>query len=659
MSVTINCPKCSAGLKLPDRSVLGRKGKCPQCRHRFILEEPDEVQLELAEPEAPTGVTPDPMVGTSAKWIPDEPPAGDAVFPGAAAVSATDPAPASPAIPAADAPPANPFDFSAPPDSNEISQPAVPDVSASAVKGSEGSAGDRTPRRRRRSNTGPIVVGVGTALFVFCMIGLWWQQSTQAKQDGDQQTTTQTNQAWENEKEDLAASNDDARALSPTKGGPIPVDYMPFTPHLLFHIRPAEVWARDRRQQEFTTLLYGLNTWLTDKIREVTRFEPEEIEELTFAMNFGSRTVEPDVAAVVRLVSEQSASDLQLKRFRGQVRPDLPVKIHESDAYSYMMLDAKTFAVAPVTMSDALADAKKFSRQPSVELEVLLKETDRKRQMTLMFDLTNIDTHREFIFNENLHQLSNEFVLWFGRDIQTVSWSAHLGPEKFFMETLLHNSAESSPLRVQRHMKGRLSKFPEQIFNAVRMMKPGSNDRLQLIGRFPAMLQATMLGTSTHVGAQYVRMVTLLPARAAPNLAAASMLAWDQSLVTDFDGPAPVAISRPQLPEKIIDRLKQVKVYVDFSGTPLQEALQYVAEEIQTTLEIDGDGLKKVALTQNMRQNHKLGDVTAMKAFDVITTNPDYRNMMVMVVDENAKKILITSRPAAEEAGMEIFDTKQ
>ena len=80
-SVTIYCPKCTAGLKLPNRSLLGRKGKCPKCEHRFILEEPDEVQLELAEPEAaPVSSKPtQPMVGTSAKWVPDEP-SSDSLF---------------------------------------------------------------------------------------------------------------------------------------------------------------------------------------------------------------------------------------------------------------------------------------------------------------------------------------------------------------------------------------------------------------------------------------------------------------------------------------------------------------------------------------------------------------------------------------------------
>ena len=41
----IPCPKCGKTLKLPDRSLLGRKGKCPKCRHAFVMTEPGEKEI--------------------------------------------------------------------------------------------------------------------------------------------------------------------------------------------------------------------------------------------------------------------------------------------------------------------------------------------------------------------------------------------------------------------------------------------------------------------------------------------------------------------------------------------------------------------------------------------------------------------------------------
>ena len=67
------------------------------------------------------------------------------------------------------------------------------------------------------------------------------------------------------------------------------------------------------------------------------------------------------------------------------------------------------------------------------------------------------------------------------------------------------------------------------------------------------------MGTSTNVGPGYVRLVTLLPDKAAPNLAAATLLTWNQSIVTDFsEAVVQVHLSRmgPTVPDSVVDRLK-------------------------------------------------------------------------------------------------------
>ena len=272
----------------------------------------------------------------------------------------------------------------------------------------------------------------------------------------------------------------------------------------------------------------------------------------------------------------------------------------ESDRYSYMLIDNKTFAVAPVTLSSELADSKSYPRQPSIELELLHQESDRQRWMTVLFDTVNIDTHREYIFGDDLQAFADQFVLWFGQDVRTVSWSFHLANDEFFMETLLHPDNESSTLKAERHIKKQMSRLPQQLMDMTSFMKPASMGYRKLIGRFPAMMHATMLGTSTHIGPSYVRLVTLLPGKAAANLAAASLTTWNQTLVTDFSGPAPVvAKGTSSLPESVAERLK-MPVIVDFRRMPLQEAFAYVAEEIKTPIAINGDALKLAGMTQNM-----------------------------------------------------------
>ncbi|MCA9086188.1 MAG: hypothetical protein KDA81_19155 [Planctomycetaceae bacterium] len=702
-AVTISCPKCQAELKLPDRKLLGRKGKCPKCEHRFVLTEPEEVELQLAEPEPPvlpTSGDEPPMVGTSAKWVPDsqpEPqfpvfPSANDLAPGFPAASFPTPPDAVTGFPVPDVlPAATPgFDFntesvapvprpatgrksSSRRRGQRTSDPGIPQVPDAAeqdtatVSGDAPMSGDATTagrggrrqRKRRRSGSGAMI-GMGAAvLFVVGAGWLWWNQNQQRQREAEEAAIAaapKVNEAWQAEKKEMEESNVSVQDLSPTHGQEIPLNYIAFTPHMILHLRPSEIWTADRRSREFLATLGDLGQWLEQKIRDVTRFEPQEIEELTFALNFGPRTAPPDVAAVVRLRAAQTTSDLQLNRFQGRVRPDLNVQIYESDAYSYMLLDPKTFAVAPVTMSDMLASARDYAPPPPVELEVLVKESDRQRQLTLMFDVTNIDTHREYIFRDEMQHFADEFVLWFGKDIRTISWSMHLGDE-LYLETLLHPGSESSPLKVQRYIQDRLNKLPEQLQAPLRLMQPATEGYRAMIGRFPAMMRAVGLGTSVNVGPAYVRLVTLLPDKAAANLAAASLYTWNQSVVTDFTQAAPaVAAKNSNLPDKVSERLKKV-IIVDFRRTPLQEAFAYIAEEIKTPININGDALKLAGMTQNMPQTYNLGEVSAIKTIDTILSNPDYRGILVVVVDEASKSIIVTTRAVAEQSGLTIYDT--
>lgn len=655
-SITIPCPKCRAGLKLPGAEYLGRKGKCPKCQHRFILEEPDEVELQLADaPVTPPPAPAAPMVGTSPRWVPDGRQPPDPGLP-----AATPSQPAAPEFPEA---PAAGFDFNVPAESSAAAPAGgtheLDFAAAVPANQEEGSIANRSRSRRKKSRKGPIAVGIGTALFVACMFGLWYQQDQNAKASAAQlaaEAKPKQNEEWEQDKQDFASSNAQAKALSPTKGNQIPLDYMPFSPHLVFHVRPSEVWSTDRRHQEFVNLAFDLNKWLTAKIVEVTTFNPDEIEELTFALNFPSRTAEPDVAVVVRLKEAQTASELQLKRFKGQIRADLDAQIFESRTHAFMLIDAKTFVVAPLMLSADLAEAKTFSRQPSVDMEVLLTSSDRTREMTLLFDLENIDTHREFIFGEEMQDFADSFVFWFGGEVQTVLWSLHLTSDALFMETLLRPQNDSSKYKVKRQMTSQLDALPARLQNAIRFMQPGNLGYRKMIGRFPAMMKATALGTSSDIDKDFVRLVSYLPTHAAGNLAAGAMLTWNESTRTDFTGPAPVAAG-PKLPDKIADRLKMT-ILVDFRRDPLQGALAYISEEIKTPITINGDALKLSGMTQNMAQTYNLGEVPALKAIDTIISNPDYKGMLVIVVDEESKSIQLTTRPVAEAAGLPIYDTK-
>jgi hypothetical protein len=277
--------------------------------------------------------------------------------------------------------------------------------------------------------------------------------------------------------------------------------------------------------------------------------------------------------------------------------------------------------------------------------------------LSLFFDLNIVDSHREDAFMPQLQPAADKVLFWFGDQIETVSWSFHLEPS-FYMETLLRNTSASTAQRVQRSMQVQLDRLAEQVLGMIRRMQPATEGSRQMIGRFPAMLQALNVGTTAHVGPGFARLVTILPRQAAANLAAGTLLTWNQSLVTNFEEAAITSAEQSAVPDRVADRLK-MSVLIDFRRTPLQEAFGFIGESIRTDVTIDGDALKGAGFTQNMPQTMELGTVTALAAIDRILENyAKERDPLVLIVDEQQKKLILSTKTKAEADGLQPYDTK-
>ncbi|MFM7039394.1 MAG: hypothetical protein ACKO2L_16905, partial [Planctomycetaceae bacterium] len=223
----------------------------------------------------------------------------------------------------------------------------------------------------------------------------------------------------------------------------------------------------------------------------------------------------------------------------------------------------------------------------------------------------------------------------------------------------LRQSTSSTPVKTQRFMQVRLDRLAEEVLGMVQRMEPSTVSSRQIIGRFPAMLQAFNVGTTAHAGPGYARLVTLLPQHAAANLAAGTLLTWNQSLLTNFEEPKITKGSGTAIPDKLADRLK-MKVLVDFRRTPLQEAFGYIGESIKTDVSIDGDALKGAGFTQNMPQTLDLGEVTALEAINgILEKYAQERDPLVLIVDEKNKKLLLSTKVKSEADGLKPFDTKK
>ena len=647
--ISIACSSCGASLKLPDASLMGKRVKCPKCANRFVLAmpqasalEPEEVPLQLVDPAVPTAA---PVLGTSARWVPDAP---TPVFSSAPVVQPT----------AAE----ERFDASAFQGNFPSNFPPETGVAPFTLRGSDanassptGSVINRVKGHRKKSLNKSMLAGIAVLSISTLGGGIWFILQATVETP---QPKIKPNLEYQAVVAERAASNDNAKTLSPTSGKPIPIDYLPFTPQVLCHMHPAELWKDDRNTAELHAMLSTLDIWLKEQIKTRTRFEPEEISELTFAVNFGARMSAPDVAAVVRLKSPQTDQEF-MKRFKGRIYDDPKVELYEATDFSYLKIDKQTFVLAPSNMSESLAMALKDPALLLSDMEPLVEQSDRDRHLSLLFDLKILDSHREDAFMSQMQMLADKLLFWFGEDVQTVSWSMHLEPN-LYMETLLHQTQASTPVKVQRFAQVKLSNLPEEILKGVRMMQPSTIGSREMIARFPAMIKALEIGTTLHIDPAGVRLVTLLPQNATANLAAGAMLTWNQSLLTNFDDASHVTkADSTKVPDKVADRLK-MNVLIDFRATPLQEALGYIGDTIKTEISIDGDGLKAAAFTQNMPQTYDLGTVTALKAIDTIFARyAKERDPMVLIVDEAGKKLIFTTASKAVADGLTTFPTKE
>jgi hypothetical protein len=240
---------------------------------------------------------------------------------------------------------------------------------------------------------------------------------------------------------------------------------------------------------------------------------------------------------------------------------------------------------------------------------------------------------------------------WLGENVETVGWSLH--PEPYFhSQVWLRPTSTTDTRSLQDETQSRLAELPVHVWKDLCIkMSPAQVRFRKLIGRLPAMLEAFQRATVSERGGRMVQFTTVLPAKAVPNLALATMFTVNEAARTNFAASAPVVAStatKPKLPETVKERLN-ILVDAEFSRTPLEQALQYLCDEMQVTLEINGDALKDSGYTKNMPQTFNLGKVPARQAFNEILKNyQDPGKRIVGSINEATKTLLITTSKFAE-----------
>ena len=659
-TIQIPCPKCGSELKLRDRSLLGRRGKCPKCAHAFILEEPDEVQLELAEPE-PTAA------GTAARWVPDE---------GTPAPATTRPQ---------TAPAVAPRVQDSKPQTVAPQSPAAPALGF-ALQGLEELAANEGPAARlkalKKRNAKNRVIGMALGAVAMVAVGgvaFFALNNAPAKTKGGADAVAKQDKDKHHDDAADGASNGDgtpasdsiyAKAGNPTKGQPIELKFIPFGTQIAINLRPAELWKKESQGEEVRFCLTAPAAFLEATLQDLFKRKPEQIEEALICLIPGAQGSKPDIAAVIHLVEEAKKSQL-LEDFGGSRMDDFGHPVYVTDERAYLIHDAKTIAVGPKSQAAEMVQAIKAQNPAADGIDELLPMTDRDRHLTFVFVPRSLRLHANYWFAgadgkpTAVAPFVHRFCDWLGDEVESAVWSFHLGEKVFYSDMLLRNMAGVTATRFARDTQKKLNEFPHELLSTVQMMNPREVGKRKVIGRLPVMSDAFTMATMVSNGSRHVRLITPLPERAAPNLALGTLLAWDESTRTDFTKKSPTK-SAPsdgvKLPDLIADRLK-LKIDIDFRRTPLQEAFAYISGEIKTTIDIDGDALKFGGYTKNMTQDMKLDAQPVKTAIAKILKN--YQDpirpekQMVIVVDEAKKLILVTTQASCDKLKLTPFDVSK
>jgi hypothetical protein len=683
---TVQCPECRKTFRIADRALLGRNGKCSGCGARFKLEEavaekpaaatparkptakaieqparpePKSEQPSLPDraavpvPKAPkSAVAPlpsqsatatEPLIGVNARWVPDDAPAVEEPVPFFTAATVVAERPTAPAAPAGE------WIFASP---EEASSTTSAPTAASLVASSRKQRQERQ-RRMMMQVVGGIMALVVVGIVAYVAFGPSTTASTTAATTAGSPEAGVDVVAGAYSRETLEGNLALLDEFRPTNGEPVNMRYVPNGVNLVVHLRPADLWGTDRAAAELrASLTEDFTTWLSAAIQAHCHRPPEEISEATFAFILGAFGTEPRVAVVVKLKQPAEQAAL-IKEFRGRLLDEStqpPITV--DDQHAYVLVDSQTFAIAPADTATELQDALKAPNgYVSKNVAELLKTSDRDRLLTITAEVPDLRRHIESLFPVSVRPAMLNVLDLVGDDADAVQWSLNARPA-LHSQLAIKPKPGVAPTALRAAIQKRLDSMPERMMSLVKRTQPRQMGFRNLLGRFPAMLEAVKESTILHVSPREVLATTVLPAKAGPNLALGTLLAWDESqhLPASSAGGATV-VAQDAIPDKIIDRLK-TEVLAEFSRMPLDQVITYLGDQTGVDFTVDGDAMKLTSYTKNIPQTMSLGKVPALQVLKQIITTPMQENMAVYI-DETNKKAVLSTKPILKQQGKE------
>ncbi|HEY2253712.1 MAG TPA: hypothetical protein VGH74_21710, partial [Planctomycetaceae bacterium] len=617
---------------LPDRSMLGRKGRCGKCSHKFILTEP--APPVFAEAPPPQGKMPfeyaddlpDPgadktMMGISVRYVPDESSPQNPTSAGLR--GAAPPPPAAPAV-------------------EQFSLPEMlPDPLAGDDSDSHSSPVAKVRQKRQQARRRQMVFGgVAVALVAIAAGAFWAISQNQPKKLLTKDSNSRSSKSKSDAGEDAADEASKSGGKGQEKpGDPVTLALVPEGARILIHLRPADLW-QSGSAEEVRACLGPLGEWLEKTITARCLMPPAEVEEALFALIPISRDTF-DTAVVVRSKKDLKRSEL-IEKFDGEL-VDKPREHYVGKERAWLVFDNRTFASAPKSMAQSLAESADSPSVTSDGIQAVLSMTDRKRHFAIVCDLEDVRLGVNTLAPESARKLLEGVVDFFGDDVESLAWCLNLGDAEgandLRSEVFVRNKLSRSPPKLLTDLKQKLAKLPAEMLELVYMTHPKKIGEKKVVGRFPIMTKVVERKTKFDTAHRLVSMKVDLPERAGPNLALGTLLTWNQTTLPGFGTSsktdAPVMAAKSNLPDKIADRLKK-KITVDFRREFMYKAIEFISEETGVQFKLDGPGLKEVGLTQNIYQTFTMENVPATAVLYKIVVEGSMdkgKPQLVLIVD--------------------------
>jgi len=400
-------------------------------------------------------------------------------------------------------------------------------------------------------------------------------------------------------RENVILVDDDGQTLwvSPTAGGPLELNYVPFGAQVVIVTRPADILRGTEGQMAFEGL--GPFAATVRAYLESTAGVPlEEIEQLIVSVK--DQNEQPTISLVVRTTNDHD--DARLLAAWGNPSP----VEHEGKTFytrgsqAYVIADKRRFAVA--SSEDVREMLASDGAPPNLlrEIETLAAAGDDRRHVSILFNPSYLRNRGHLVFPGYSRALGTAVDRFLGAqgEVRAGMLSLQFDPDTFFGEIRLCGDPARKSDEFAKDFFARWQKVPLVVRNLFKSMKVSDYSN-NLLYDYPRMIEEVVKATRwASEGEQAVMRFYVRP-RAGQHLVMGTELALLENSGVATGGPATTAVTTTA-PKTVQEKLRKT-ITLEFPQLSLEKALEEFGREVGLAVAIVGVDFQLEGITRNQQ----------------------------------------------------------